>query len=45
MVEKFGVDILKLCVEVGGVLIGEYGVGVEKRDFMLYMFFEIDFVY
>src|SRR5262249_46640230 len=28
--EKFGADILKLCVEVGGVLTGEHGVGVEK---------------
>ena len=32
--EKFGEDILKLCVEVGGVLTGEHGVGVEKRDLM-----------
>ena len=32
--EEFGADILKLCVEVGGVLTGEHGVGVEKRDLM-----------
>ena len=32
--ERFGADILKLCVEVGGVLTGEHGVGVEKRDLM-----------
>jgi glycolate oxidase len=32
--EKFGADILKLCVEVGGCLTGEHGVGVEKRDLM-----------
>ena len=32
--ETFGADILKLCVEVGGVLTGEHGVGVEKRDLM-----------
>src|SRR6185369_10118819 len=32
--EHFGSDILKLCVEVGGVLTGEHGVGVEKRDLM-----------
>ena len=32
--EAFGSDILKLCVEVGGVLTGEHGVGVEKRDLM-----------
>ncbi|CAO3416669.1 FAD-linked oxidase C-terminal domain-containing protein [Azospirillum doebereinerae] len=32
--EAFGNDILRLCVEVGGVLTGEHGVGVEKRDLM-----------
>ncbi|RJF81942.1 FAD-binding protein [Azospirillum cavernae] len=32
--ESFGNDILRLCVEVGGVLTGEHGVGVEKRDLM-----------
>jgi len=36
--EAFGTDILKLCVEVGGVLTGEHGVGVEKRDLMGTMF-------
>jgi glycolate oxidase len=40
--EAFGADILKLCVEVGGVLTGEHGVGVEKRDLMPAMFNEID---
>ena len=40
--EKFGADILRLCVEVGGVLTGEHGVGVEKRDLMPEMFTEID---
>jgi glycolate oxidase len=40
--EAFGADILKLCVEVGGVLTGEHGVGVEKRDLMPAMFTEID---
>src|SRR5579859_5080070 len=40
--EAFGADILKLCVEVGGVLTGEHGVGVEKRDLMPAMFSEID---
>ncbi|MCV2876951.1 FAD-binding protein [Rhodobacteraceae bacterium XHP0102] len=33
--EAFGADILKLCVEVGGCLTGEHGVGIEKRDLML----------
>jgi glycolate oxidase len=32
--EVLGADILKLCVEVGGCLTGEHGVGVEKRDLM-----------
>ncbi len=32
--EKMGADILKLCVEVGGCLTGEHGVGIEKRDLM-----------
>ncbi len=40
--EDFGADILRLCVEVGGVLTGEHGVGVEKRDLMDSMFNEID---
>ncbi len=40
--EEFGADILKLCVEVGGVLTGEHGVGVEKRDLMGVMFNEAD---
>jgi len=40
--EDFGADILKLCVEVGGVLTGEHGVGVEKRDLMGAMFDEVD---
>lgn len=40
--EAFGSDILRLCVEVGGVLTGEHGVGVEKRDLMPVMFSEID---
>jgi glycolate oxidase len=40
--EAFGADILRLCVKVGGVLTGEHGVGVEKRDLMGTMFNEID---
>ena len=32
--EEFGAEILKLCVEVGGCLTGEHGVGIEKRDLM-----------
>ena len=40
--EEFGADILRLCVKVGGVLTGEHGVGVEKRDLMPEMFTAID---
>jgi glycolate oxidase len=40
--EAFGADILRLCVAVGGVLTGEHGVGVEKRDLMPAMFDETD---
>lgn len=40
--EAAGNDILKLCVEVGGCLTGEHGVGIEKRDLMRYQFNEFD---
>ena len=40
--ETFGADILRLCVKVGGVLTGEHGVGIEKRDLMPEMFSEAD---
>jgi glycolate oxidase len=40
--EQFGADILRLCVKVGGVLTGEHGVGVEKRDLMPEMFTKTD---
>jgi glycolate oxidase len=36
--EAFGADILTLCVEVGGCLTGEHGVGIEKRDLMVKQF-------
>jgi len=36
--EALGADILRLCVEVGGCLSGEHGVGVEKRDLMEHQF-------
>jgi glycolate oxidase len=36
--ESFGADILKYCVKVGGVLTGEHGVGIEKRELMCEMF-------
>jgi len=36
--EALGAEILKLCVEAGGCLTGEHGVGVEKRDLMLHQY-------
>jgi len=36
--EAFGADILRLCVDVGGCLSGEHGVGIEKRDLMVDQF-------
>lgn len=40
--EAFGAEVLKLCVEVGGCLTGEHGVGIEKRDLMLHQYSESD---
>jgi glycolate oxidase len=40
--EAFGAEILKLCVEVGGCLTGEHGVGIEKRDLMTTQFAPAD---
>jgi glycolate oxidase len=40
--ESFGADILRLCVEVGGCLTGEHGVGIEKRDLMGVQFSEYE---
>ena len=36
--EAFGMDILKLCVEVGGSITGEHGVGIEKLDAMCHQY-------
>ncbi|UWS79275.1 FAD-binding protein [Phaeobacter sp. G2] len=40
--EQFGAEVLKLCVDVGGCLTGEHGVGIEKRDLMLYQYAPVD---
>ncbi len=40
--EDAGMDVLKLCVDAGGCLTGEHGVGIEKRDLMLHQFDEVD---
>ena len=40
--EAFGAEILKLCVEAGGCLTGEHGVGIEKRDLMVHQYAPAD---
>ena len=40
--EEFGTEILKTCVKLGGVITGEHGVGVEKRELMCEMFNDLD---
>jgi glycolate oxidase len=40
--EDAGMDVLKLCVELGGCLTGEHGVGIEKRDLMRRQYSEAD---
>jgi glycolate oxidase len=40
--EAFGADILRACIDLGGVLTGEHGVGVEKRDLMTQQFTDVD---
>ncbi len=40
--EAAGNDILRLCVDAGGCLTGEHGVGIEKRDLMLHQFSQVD---
>jgi len=40
--EEFGSEILKMCVKFGGVLTGEHGVGIEKRELMCEMFNDND---
>ena len=40
--EQLAGEITKLCVRHGGVITGEHGVGMEKRDYMREMFAEVD---
>ena len=40
--EACGMDLLRLCVDAGGCLTGEHGVGIEKRDLMLYQYAQAD---
>lgn len=40
--EKMAGEILRLCVSLGGSITGEHGVGMEKRDYMVDMFGEIE---
>jgi glycolate oxidase subunit GlcD len=41
-VRQVGAEILRICVEAGGVLSGEHGIGIEKRDYMHLLFDEED---
>jgi FAD/FMN-containing dehydrogenase len=41
-VREMGAEILRLCIEAGGVLSGEHGIGVEKREYMRMLFSEAD---
>jgi glycolate oxidase len=36
--EAAGEDILRMCVDLGGCLTGEHGVGIEKRELMGHQF-------
>ncbi|MGO9543345.1 MAG: FAD-linked oxidase C-terminal domain-containing protein [Rhodomicrobium sp.] len=42
--EACGAELLKLCVDAGGCLTGEHGVGIEKRDLMRYQYSDADLV-
>ncbi len=42
--EECGAEVLKLCVEAGGCLTGEHGVGIEKRDLMTVQYSQTDMV-
>jgi len=39
---KAGEEILRVCVEAGGVISGEHGIGLEKREYMPLVFSEAD---
>jgi FAD/FMN-containing dehydrogenase len=42
-VEKAGWEIMKACVDLGGTISGEHGIGLEKQDAMRMVFNEDDF--
>ena len=41
-VRDVGAEILRICIEEGGVLSGEHGIGIEKRDYMPLLFSDDD---
>jgi glycolate oxidase subunit GlcD len=41
-IREVGAEILRICIEAGGVLSGEHGIGLEKRDYMCLLFSEAD---
>lgn len=44
-VQKASAEILKACVELGGTISGEHGIGTEKKDYMHLIFSEQDLIY
>jgi glycolate oxidase len=38
--EELAAKLLRVCIEMGGSITGEHGVGMEKRDFLPEMFDE-----
>jgi glycolate oxidase subunit GlcD len=41
-VREMGAEILRICIDAGGVLSGEHGIGIEKLDYMALLFSEAD---
>ncbi|MFQ5513005.1 MAG: FAD-binding oxidoreductase [Myxococcota bacterium] len=41
-VRALGEELLRICIDAGGVLSGEHGIGIEKRDYMRMLFDEAD---
>jgi len=40
--EELAAEIIKLCIDLGGSITGEHGVGMEKRRYMAQLFSEVD---
>jgi glycolate oxidase len=44
-VVRAGAEIMKVCAEVGGSISGEHGIGLEKSDFMPFIFSPADLAF